>query len=171
MRLISLFLLLSIVNGFILLDNVECILPKILTPCEDINPFFLQKSLEVAGDLREVGLPIFIGKSINATGTICNRPEPNDHYGYMSYSKSGLTTNVTISEDLFPYTNTLYNVILHELVHSLGLDHNEGQPGLMSYQIRLTTWLGYIINDCRKLWISTDDVRGILKSCFSFNRV
>ena len=42
--LLTLFVILSIVNGYILLNYIECIVPKIIRPCEDINLFLLQTS-------------------------------------------------------------------------------------------------------------------------------
>ena len=163
-----LFIILSIVNAYILLNNVECIIPKIISPCKDINLFLLQTSQEVASDLRQIGLQIYIDTSSNATGIICN--EPDVHYGYMTLSDDNINTDITISNDLLIYPNTLYNVILHELLHALGLDHNNGEPGLMSYAVTAFSLFGSIVNDCKKLWISSDDINGIIKSCFSRNK-
>lgn len=168
MRVLTLLVILSIVNAYILLNNVECIIPKIINPCEDINLFLLQTSQEVARDLRQLGLPFYIDVSSNATGIICNKPDV--HYGIMSSSTNSVNTDITISNDLLGYSNTLYNVILHEILHSLGLDHNNGEPGLMSYTVRVSSWFGSIVDDCRKLWISSDDINGIIKSCFSRNK-
>ena len=53
-----------------------------------------------------------------------------------------------------------YNVILHEILHSLGLDHTD-KPGMMSYSIR-EYFLRYPIEDQNKLWLSVDDVHGVL---------
>lgn len=164
MRILIFILILNIVNAYILLNNVKCVIPKIISPCEGINLLLLETSQEVVSDLRQLGLPIYIDKSVNSTGIICN--EPNVHYGYMTPSVDGNKTNITISNNLFPYLNTLYNVILHELLHSVGLNHNNGEQGMMSYSITMTNWFRSVKNDCRKLWISIDDVNGILKSCF-----
>ena len=164
--LLNVFVILSIVNGYILLNNIECIVPKIISPCEDINLFLLQTSQEVASDLRQLGLPFYIGTS-NATGIICNNQDV--HYGVMISSNDSVNTDIVISNDLLGYPNTLYNVILHEILHSLGLDHNNGEPGLMSHTVRVSSWFGSVLNDCRKLWISSDDINGIIKSCFSRN--
>ena len=168
MRVLTLFVILSIVNAYILLNNVECIIPKIIKPCEYIDLFLLQTFEEVASDLRELGLPFYIGAS-NATGIICNKPDVN--YGIMESSiDNSVITDITISNDLLVYPNTLYNVILHEILHTLGLGHNNGEPGLMSYAVRTTSWFGSIVDDCKKLWISMDDINGIIKSCFSRNK-
>ena len=48
MRVLTLIVILSIVNAYILLNNVECVIPKIITPCEDISLHLLQTSQEVA---------------------------------------------------------------------------------------------------------------------------
>ena len=53
-----------------------------------------------------------------------------------------------------------YNVIMHEILHSLGMDHSQKQ-GMMSYSIR-EYFLGYPIEDQNKLWASVDDIRGLL---------
>jgi|GEM_PF-4434225 len=160
--LLTMFVILTIVNGYILLNNIECNIPKIISPCEDINLFLLQISQEVASDLRQIGLPFYIGESSQATGTICNKSDI--YYAFTtSYSDSN-NTDIDISNDLLGYPNTMYNVILHEILHTLGLDHSK-ESGLMSYVLK-TSWFGYIIDDCRKLWISIDDFNGIVKSCF-----
>jgi len=168
MRVLTLIVILSIVNAYILLNNVECVIPKIITPCEDISLHLLQTSQEVASDLRKLGLQLYIETNSNSTGIICN--QPNTHYGYMSTSIDSINTDITISNDLLRYSNTLYNVILHEILHSLGLDHNNGESGLMSYRVKISSWFGSIVNDCKKLWISSDDIEGIIKSCFSRNK-
>ncbi len=130
--------------------------------------FLLQTSQEVASDLRQLGLPFYIGTSSNSTGIICNNPDV--HYGSMVSYNDSANTDIVISNDLLGYPNTLYNVIWHEILHSLGLDHNNGEPGLMSHVVRVSSWFGSVLNDCRKLWISSDDINGIIKSCFSRNK-
>ena len=161
--------LITLANCYVLLENVDCILPKILTPCENINLYFLGVAQEVTKDLREIGLPYFIQPtnnfredSLRLSGVICDGE--NIHYGFMT-PRGGYLTDITISNDLFSYSNTLYNVILHEILHSLGLDHNNGESGLMNYAVT-ENWFGSIINDQRKLWLSMDDILGITDNCF-----
>ena len=169
MRVLILLLLLSLVNTFVLIKNLDCVIPKVLTPCEGINLFFLETAKQVASDLTKGGIPYFIKDSVNSSGVLCQ--EINGvHYGYMTHNMINKNiTDVTISNKLFSYPNSMYNVILHEFLHTLGLNHNNGEDGLMSYSVKMVKgWFStYIKEDFNRLWISIDDVKGILKSCYN----
>lgn len=167
MRILTILLfILVIINAYMLLESVECVLPKIISYCDDINTYILQTAQEVAKDLRdEVGLPYFISKDhINATGDLCSKD--NIHYGAVSPNFNDKTiTDINIATKMIYYPNTLYNVILHEFLHTLGLNHNEGEQGMMSYAVSTSSYFGKIKNDCKKLWLSIDDLKGLKKSC------
>ena len=54
--------------------------------------------------------------------------------------------------------NTLYNVLLHEILHGLGLKHSK-EKGMMNYSITVDD--KGPLEDHHKLWLSSDDLEGI----------
>ena len=159
--MIFLFLI-GISHAYKLLNNLTCVLPKLFQPCEDLAVTILMISNQVFGDLQDIGLPIGLGISDNY---ICS--QDNTHYGQMLYNptSSTSTTDLLFRNSIRHAHNTAYNVILHEALHSLGLDHNDGEPGIMNYAVS-ENWWGGLVNDERKLWISVDDLRGVHQNCF-----
>ena len=67
-------------------------------------------------------------------------------------------TEIQLSDRLLNYPNTMNNVILHELLHSMGLKHSE-KPGIMNYSV--LTQRDLILEDRRVLWLSEDDIMGL----------
>ena len=157
----NLIFLISLVNGYRLLHNLTCEFPKLFEPCNNINPRLLDIAKEVFKDLRETGLPIGLGTSNNS---ICSAEYT--HYGAMLYNptSSTSTTDLLFKNSIVYTPNTCYNVILHEALHSLGLDHTT-EPGMMSYAVS-ENWYGGVSDDQKKLWLSVDDLRGISRNCF-----
>ena len=153
-KLFLLFCLIWSSVGFKYLNNVNRIRPKIIKPCDTIHPILLETVYEISEKIDgfEIG-------DCEYTGIICN--QPNGHYGYTTIHNSGNTTNIYIKDELINKPNTLYNVVLHEVLHSLGLDHTYTE-GMMNYTVSLD-WFGNIKNDDRKLWMSIDDYNGIQK--------
>jgi hypothetical protein len=150
-----------------MLESVECIIPKIFKPCEGLHKQVYETAQEVVSQLRkEEQIPIFIGNYENTSGTICS--QAGGHHGYLTPNTDKTRTDIMISEDLVWYPFTLFNVILHEILHSLGLDHNNGEPGLMSYAVTASSWFGSVVNDCKRLYLSVDDLKGLKESCKYF---
>ena len=158
----KLIFLISLVNAYRLLPNLTCELPKLFQPCENINMRLLDIAKEVFADLRETGLPIGLGISNNS---ICGQDYV--HYGQMLYNptSSTSTTDLLFKNSIVYTPITCYNVILHEALHSLGLDHNDGEPGMMSYSVT-ENFFGMVSNDQKKLWASVDDLKGLTENCF-----
>ena len=158
----NLIFLISLVNGYRLLPNLTCELPKLFQPCKDINMRLLDIVKEVFADLRMEGLPIGLGVSDN--NTICSRDYV--HYGQMLYDPSSPTskTDLLFKNSIIYSPTTAYNVILHESLHALGLDHDD-ESGMMSYSVT-ENWIGMVSNDQKKLWISVDNLRAIAQNCF-----
>jgi len=154
----------TVCNTFKLLPNLVCELPKTFEPCREINERLLNIVKDVFSDLRYGGLPIFLDKSNN---TICSTDYT--HYGQMLYNPTSSTsiTNLLFKNSIVYTPTSAYNIILHETLHSLGLDHNDGELGMMNYAVS-ENWYGGITDDQRKLWISIDDIRGITKNCEKF---
>jgi len=150
--------LLTFVNSFEIINSVKTQFPKRLKPCSDIDSRLLETCIELSNNF-----PQFQLSENETTGYICN--QQSDNLGYTSISKDSIdqNTNIWISNKLLYKPNTLYNVVLHEVLHSMGLNHSNKQ-GMMNYSIRV----GYnryggmeIIDDDIKLWISTDDRKGL----------
>lgn len=139
-------------NAFKLLD-IRPIFPKILKPCDNINPVILKQFIDLQNDDFKIS-------EYNSTGIICSNP--NIHYGYMLPYDN--ITDIWIKDELQYYPTTLHNVAIHELYHSYGLDHSTNQ-GIMNYSISINNnwWWSRPIEDCMKIYPSIDDLQGIMQ--------
>jgi hypothetical protein len=144
-----------LISGYVLLHQVHVSYPKVLSVCPALSPRLKDTIYEVADAMTLNGYPVLIQHQANASGVICN--QPHGHYGYTTLDNN--QTNIYINDKLLYLPNTLYNVLLHEVLHSIGLDHSD-KPGMMSYAIS-ETWYGFPKEDERKLWLSIDDLRGL----------
>jgi hypothetical protein len=147
-------LLFVVGNAFNLLPNYTP--PKNnlhIKPCFDINPIILETTIQVCEALSDTGL---IDINVSDLGTVNICTHATGHYG----SFSPVDNEIRLNEIIQYFPNMSYNVILHEILHSLGLDHTD-KPGMMSYSIR-EYFFGYPIEDQNKLWLSVDDVHGVL---------
>ena len=150
--------LLTFVNSFEIINSVKTQFPKRLKPCPDIDSRLLETCAELSNNF-----PQFQVSGNETTGYICN--QQSDNLGYTSLLKDSIeqNTDIWISNKLLYKPNTLYNVVLHEVLHSMGLNHSN-ERGMMNYSIRIGyNWYGgmEIIDDDMKLWISTDDRKGL----------
>lgn len=94
---------------------------------------------------------------INDANTICSFDDNNKGYGYTLLTEN--EADIYISNQLLPHNNTLYNVILHEFIHALALNHSV-YPSIMNYKISVDYW-GSIHEDRDKSYLSIDDMRGL----------
>ena len=157
MKIHIILLLIMSAFGYVLLNSVEPIFPKLLKPCNGIDQRLLESANEASSMLSKWGFDVTVsGGSSLVSGSICNKG--NIHYGYMTPYINN--TAISISNKLLSYPNTLYNVVLHEILHSLGLDHSP-EDGLMSYAVT-QNWFGGVEDDDRKLWLSIDDLLGLI---------
>ena len=140
--------------GYVLLDQVGISYPKVLSMCPSLNPVLKDTIDEVVDHMNLNGYPVII-QDDNNTGTICNQHK--GHYGYTTLDNN--RTDIYINNKILYLPNTLYNVLLHEVLHSIGLDHSQEQ-GIMSYAIT-ENWYGSPVNDERRLWLSIDDLQGL----------
>lgn len=153
-RLIKL-LFVSFASSYKILESVTPVFPKVIEPCQGISKRLLGSSVKVCDKLTEIGYPVMMS-SDNSTGSICNEKH-REHYGYMmSYENF---TEIHISNKLLTSPNTLYNVVLHEVLHSVGL-HHSSKEGMMKYAVS-KNWWGEVIEDQRELWLSIDDLSGL----------
>lgn len=158
LKLLLVFLT-TFVNSFEIINSVTPQFPKLLKTCPTIDNRLLNSVSELSNNFPQFQ----ISYGDNTTGYICN--QQSDNLGYTSILKDSIdqNTNIWISDKLLNKPNTLYNVLLHEILHSMGLNHSDKQ-GMMNYSIRVGyNWYGgiEIIDDDVKLWISPDDRKGL----------
>lgn len=96
---------------------------------------------------------------INDANTICSFDDDAKAYGYTMLSRN--EADIYVSNRLLQTNNTLYNVILHEFIHALGLNHS-AFPSMMNYTVRVS-YMGNIYDDRDKSYLSIDDMRGLEK--------
>lgn len=129
--------------------------PKVVSPCDNINANLAATTKRVLKSLTDLGYPmVYAKKATGVHATICNTVStPN----YGSYNP--ITKQITIQDSLLILPRTLYNVVLHEMLHSLGLDHSDEQ-GIMAYSVRQDVF-NFPLEDTRRLWLSQDDLDGL----------
>ena len=166
--------ILTIIFNSILVNSYELLPYRNITStdinfygCTDISSNLIDTTKSVMEELN--GYELFKFSYIdeneyehtrNDYNTICNLDldeESSSKYGYCRhYGLYFNETDIGISNKL--NGNNLYNVVLHELIHSVGLDHTI-IPGIMNYSV-VSTGIGYI-RDNNKLWLSVDDYNGM----------
>lgn len=137
-------------------------------PCDTISVNLWETANDVVDMINDLGIyKLVLYKDPMADGrgnTICDTNDRSSiRFTAMTYPD---TMDILINKELQVTTNSLHNVILHEIVHALGLTHVD-TPGMMSYNVRRFHKLNgdhYFIEDERKLWLSIDDISGISKS-------
>ena len=155
-----LLLLLKLTHSYELLEDIIPVFPKVLGFCEDVA----DEVIETANEITQ-NIPNFYIDDEDNTGEICMiKDNKIKNYGYMSWKYNTNYTNIFIHNDLLYTPNTLYNVLLHEVLHSYGLNHSNIE-GMMNYTVSVNMW-GNVIEDERKLWISYDDIMGLNKLYF-----
>ena len=94
----------------------------------------------------------------NNLNTITLDRNDNFYYGYTKLYGTN-ETDILINRKLLKTPTTLYNVLLHELVHSIGLNHTL-VPSIQNYSIFMDE-RNNVIEDRRKMYLSLDDIRGM----------
>lgn len=83
----------------------------------------------------------------------------NDYYyGYTKLYNTN-ETDIIINHKLLKSKNTIYNVLLHEVVHSIGLNHTN-EFGIMNYSLTMNE-RNEILEDRKRIYLSIDDIRGL----------
>ena len=131
----------------------------------DIHTFNNPTTYSVCDVLRETfdeaikELPFNVLESDTSTNTICT-VDTNAFYARTQtiQDNNGLHTEIEISYRLLNYPTTLYNVMLHEILHSVGLKHSN-QAGVMNYS--MFTNRNTVMEDQRRIWLSSDDLMGL----------
>ena len=94
---------------------------------------------------------------INGENTICSFDDDTKAFGYTVLTKN--EADIYISNRLLQKDNTLYNVVLHEFIHALGLNHS-AIPSIMNYTVSVS-YMGNIYDDRDISYLSIDDMRGL----------
>lgn len=143
-------------------------------PCIGLNPILKEKTIEVFEEINDLDMYNLNLKGqtypvgFNEVNTICDYDKSvSNSYGYCSFYPPTNETDIMISNALFNYPNNLYNVLLHEIIHALGLNHSKENYGIMNYSVSLNSDYS-LIND-RHLYLSIDDING-LKYLFNKNK-
>ena len=164
----NIIVLFTIASAYKILNNVIPTFPKVINTCQNIDYRLFKTTLDVSNEITKCGFPVILNQN-NYTTLICNKL--GSHYGNTMTNNTKFTS-IIISNELFKYPKTLYNTLLHEMLHSIGLDHNNGEPGMMSYSIKIgsikigsikidSAKKDSIIEDNVKLWLSIDDIYGL----------
>lgn len=133
-----------------------------ITPCEDIIESIYEQGLSVMNQLNRYDMFILQYKNTSYRESDVNQEritycQGGEGESFTRFSENSM--DVRIGIDLVYHPNVLFNVILHEFVHMMGLVHSE-HPGIMNYSILLDRFM-YIKEDNSRLWISPDDYTGI----------
>lgn len=166
-NLILLFSSLLSIHSFNILNNyIPSSYHKHFFLCDSIHPNMRETFYEATKNINKYHIhhlslkqgytePID-GNNIN---DVCSYDGMNGYYGYTKTFGTN-ETDIYISNTLLNTQNTLYNVIYHEFIHSLGLNHTIDKDGIMNYKMR-TEINGNILEDSNKLYVSMDDIKGL----------
>ncbi len=133
--------------------------------CCSLDEKLLKVSKEVIEDINNhnilnISLHNEIYKDeINGANTICSFDDDNKAYGFTYLYEN--EADVYVSNKLLNKDNTLYNVVYHEFIHALGLNHSV-YPSIMNYTVSVS-YMGSIYDDRDKSYLSIDDMRGLQK--------
>ena len=141
-------------------------------PTSFTKEFYVDNSLkdcsnEVADYINEFNIHrVIISSSTGSTIPVLQNNINTISVSYANDYNLGWTklygsneTDIIINHNLLKTKNTLHNVILHEVIHSLGLNHTTDY-GVQNYTIFLDSD-NNIIEDRRKIYLSIDDVKGL----------
>jgi hypothetical protein len=156
------------VSSYVLLNNYQPKeIVKLFSFCPSVKPSLRETCEDVITNLNQYDIlqinlkqgytePIYQ----NGINEICHfdGTKQKNNYGYTT-TQGNNETDIFISDDLVYTPTTMYNVVYHEFVHSLGLNHTD-IDGIMNYKIRVNTQ-NRILEDSQKLYLSLDDIRGL----------
>jgi len=159
--------IIPLIFGYELIDNYKPTTHKELTFCSSAEPILRETTIQAVNKINEQNI-LYVSLKDNNTITkneedninsICSFTGGRRYYGYTSFYKTNEETDISISNSLYTAPNTLFNVVTHEILHSVGLNHTL-TDGLMNYTLRIEP-TGYIVNDDMRLWLSIDDIKGL----------
>jgi len=156
------------VSSYVLLNNYQPKeIVKLFSFCPSVNPSLRETCEDVITNLNQYNIlqinlkqgytqPIYQ----NGINEICDfdGTQQKGSYGYTT-TQGNNETDIFISDDLLYTPTTMYNVVYHEFIHSLGLNHTD-IDGIMNYKIRVNTQ-NRILEDSNNIYPSLDDIRGL----------
>lgn len=156
------------VGAFVLLNNYQPKeIVKLFSFCPSVKPSLRETCEDVITNLNQYDIlqinlkqgytqPIYQ----NGINEICHfdGTKQKNNYGYTT-TQGNNETDIFISDDLVYTPTTMYNVVYHEILHGMGLNHTD-VDGIMNYKIRVNTE-GRVLEDTNKLYLSLDDIRGL----------
>jgi hypothetical protein len=160
--------LLSVINTYsfkLMTSYNPTSITKDIVLCNNINEKLRDTSIEVVENINQYGIfhiNLYDGinepQSLNNVNDLCDYDGFNYAYGYTSTFGNN-ETDIYISNYLLYTDTTLYNVVLHEMIHSLGLNHTTDTEGIMNYKLYVER--NQIVEDTHKQYLSLDDIRGL----------
>tara|TARA_R110001632_G_scaffold167079_3_gene285516 strand:+ start:564 stop:1100 length:537 start_codon:yes stop_codon:yes gene_type:complete len=159
--------IIPLVYGFELIERYIPTVYKELTFCESADPILRETTNNVINDINKykiLYLSLHDNKTIKSNtndniNSICSFDNYAGSFGYTSFYDNNYETDISISRRLFNTKNTLHNVVKHEILHSVGLNHTY-ENGLMNYSLRLDRY-GRVLEDYTKWYMSLDDIQGL----------
>jgi hypothetical protein len=154
------------VTGYNLLyDYIPTEIAKTFYTCPNIDPILKNTAIEVIDNINQYNILYISLKQgftepvyQNGINELCDFNEYRNNFGYTTIQGDN-ETDIYISDLLLHTPNTLYNVVYHEFLHALGLNHTEENDGLMNYKLHIER--NRIIDDKNKLYPSLDDIKGL----------
>ena len=159
--------IIPLIFGYELIDNYNPTAHKELTFCASAEPILRETTKSVIDNINKyeiLYLSLHDNKTIKSNtndniNSICSFNNYAGIFGYTSFYDNNYETDISISQRLYNTPTTLENIIYHEVLHSVGLNHTY-ENGLMNYSLRLDRY-GRVLEDYTKLYMSIDDIKGL----------
>ena len=158
--IILFFLFVFSVNfAYNLLPDVIPSYPKKIYTCKDFDQRLHQTLHDTVEQISISGFPVRLIEKKGSASRICNSSFVQ--FG-STFVNNSTFTSTYIENQMVYFPNALFNTMMHELLHAIGLDHSRGKAGMMSsYSVRIKP-SGEIIEDAQRLWLSLDDFSGLI---------
>ena len=144
------------VQAYTLLEHyIPSTITKDFYMCPSINDKLRETTISVIDDINKYNI-LFISLKQeeseiidnNNINEICNiQSDPYQAYGSTIVFGTN-ESDIYIQNSVLYKPKTLYNVVYHEFIHALGLNHTTEHDGYMNYNVRTNTY--GIIDDDRK---------------------
>ena len=131
--------------------------------CDTIDYRIADMVHEVFDDYNNLGFNniILTNDTFYDVIPICNEYMSKDKYGYARFMNKGyyVDRKIFISNYILDLEFNLWNVLYHEILHTVGLGHSD-EEGLMKYVVTLN--INYeVIPDTERVYPSIDDLEGL----------